>query len=242
MRILLVSMLLLQGGDTAAGVKAWSEGRHRTAFEEFAAAAREAGDDAPPALLWNAALAALRSGALVEAGTLAEKAAACGGPEFRGLRDFLQGNVAWVRCAKAELQTMRPDAGAVLFDAAIAEAGAAQAAWQLAATSRPDWPEARRNVERAARKADELRKKKAEAEAQNTRKREERPEPPPPPEDPAGATEEAPPEVPPDLLRTELAADEVRRLFEKLALKEQERARVRRLRQLAPGQIVEKDW
>src|SRR5688500_6348050 len=73
----------------------------------------------------------------------AEKAAGHGPREFTALRDFVLGNAAFARCDRAERQASGPDGRPAAFDAAIAHAVAAQSAWQRAAASRDDWPQAR---------------------------------------------------------------------------------------------------
>jgi tetratricopeptide (TPR) repeat protein len=204
---------------------------------------------APAAVHFNRALAALQAGALPEAAAAADEAAARGGPEFAALRDFVLGNVAFARAARAEALASLPDVPPTAFDPAIAQAEAARGAWLAAAASRPDWPEARRNVERALVKLEELRRKRQEA---ADRMRSDRPKPrprprpePPPPEPPAPREPErveGRPEPQPEPPRVELTPDQVRRLLETLERKEQEKVALRRARQRAREREVERDW
>ncbi|MCC6671832.1 MAG: hypothetical protein IT458_12290 [Planctomycetes bacterium] len=250
--LLCLTLLLPQGGDAAAaGAQAWREGRYRDALASFTAAVRAAGEDAAAELLHNQALAALRAGAPREAELAAERAAARGGPEFAGLREFVRGNAAFARCLVAAAQAASVEAEPFAFDVAIAHAEAARAAWQRALLQRGEWPEARRNVERAQRKLTELREAKAAA---DRRRREEarkagepepkplpvQPDPSEPAPEPEGPKEETETEVQPQL--QELRREEVRRLLDTLAAKEQEKRALRRREQQTQRVPVEKDW
>ncbi|MBW2415610.1 MAG: hypothetical protein JRG76_13985 [Deltaproteobacteria bacterium] len=226
----LLALLLFGCGDP--GGRAYREGRFRDAHEAF----RSAGDDAPAARLFNRALAALRAGDLTEAETAAEAAAARGTPEIAALGDFLRGNAAFERCLMAERQASTAAAEPFAFDVALTYARKARGLWQLAAMSRSDWPEARRNVERALLKADELKRKKADREEQQRRKTDPRPKPRPPPAPDAVQD----PAVEPQL--EELDPDEVLRLLDKLAEKEKEKRALRRLHRKARMAEVERDW
>ena len=246
MRALLSSMLpllFLPGGDLfSEGVRAYQKGRLQDAYEAFTEAERAAGNDASAELLYNRALAALglpqaRGGELRAAEVSAEKAAARGGPEFAGLRDFLLGSVEFLRCERAEAEASLQDADPTSLTQAILHAENAVGSWQMAASSRADWPEARRNVERALRKLEELKQRKAEAEANQPPKRE-TPEPPPN-EDPIEEleAESTPQEAPPELSPEQLA-----RLLDKLAQVEAEKRTLREARQRIRSANVEKDW
>jgi hypothetical protein len=227
---LLPVVLLLAGSDEFdAGVRAYREGRFAEAVLAFDAAGSSAGENASPEVLFNQALAALGARDLDRVQAAAERAAAQGGAEFAALRDFLQGNVAFVRCERAEEEAKLPGAPPFALDLAITQAGAAREAWMRAATSRADWPEARRNVERALLKLAELERMKQEAEKKKEEERE--PEPPDSEED---ATL--------DPMTEELSPEMLKRLLEKIDEKEREKAEVRRAYQRVQRADVERDW
>jgi hypothetical protein len=205
-----------------------------------ALAAIGCGGEEPAAALHNRAVAALQAGDLVAAEIAAEKAAARGGPELEGLRDFVIGNAAFVRCEKEELAAYGPR-GAAALETAIGHAKQARDSWALAAARRADWPEARRNVERARIKLDLLAKKKDELTPANPPPK---PKPPPPPKDqPAPRKPEdftPAPRVDPQL--DEVPAEDVVKLLEKLKAKEQDKLRVRRAERQSGRYAVERDW
>ncbi len=248
MKSLLPLLLLLTGDAFTEGLRAYREGRFRDALAAFTEAEKADGDGASAALFYDKALAALRSGALSEAESAAERAAARGGGEFGARRDFLLGNVAFLRCEKAEAVASGPEAEPFAWDAAIAHGEAARNHWQLAAASRLDWPEARRNVERARRKLEELAQKKLEAEklrSERDKKQPSQPNPlpeppvPPKPEDPSETSEPAPV---PEPQRVPLSADQLERLLDRLGEKEREKIRIRRAQRRSQKVDVEKDW
>jgi hypothetical protein len=228
----LLALLLAGCGDT--GVEAYREGRFRDAHRAF----RSAGKDAPAERLFNRALAALRTGDLTDAETAAASAAARGTPEIAALGDFLRGNAAFERCLMAERQASTAAAEPFAFDVAITYARKAGRLWQLAAMSRSDWPEARRNVERALLKTDELKRKKADREEQQRRKTDPKPRPKPPP----ARRPDAEPDLAVDPQLNELDPDEVLRLLDKLLEKEKEKRALRRSHREARMAEVERDW
>jgi hypothetical protein len=179
----------------------------------------------------------LARGELVEAEIAAEKAAVDGGPAWEARRDFLLGNAAWARSAKEELAAMGPR-GASAISVAIRHAEQARASWKAAAARRDDWPEARRNVERARLRVEELMRKKAELEPES------RPTPKPVPrgDRPQPSQPQLLPgmRVEPEL--TELPADEVTKLLDRLEEKDKDKLKVRRARQAHASLGVEKDW
>lgn len=196
--------------------------------------------DASPELLYNQALAALNAGDLTAAEIAAEKAAARGGPRFHALRDFLLGNAAFARCREAELETMRPLAPEAVFDTAMDRAVTAARFWRKAAASRPDWPEARRNVERALLKIEELKNRKEAARQEQDQKRKGMPDLAPVQDE--GDVERSHDESKIDAVLDELPGSQVMRLLEKLDEKEKEKRYVRSARQRLEGAKVEKDW
>jgi tetratricopeptide (TPR) repeat protein len=237
MKALLLVMLLLGGDGFADGVRAYVEGRYRDALETFSAAEKADGEGASAELLYNKALAALRAGELREAESAAKKAAARGGPAIATLCDFLRGNIAFARCRKTEAEAYGPLALPTAFDAAIAHAEAASRAWELAAATRTDWLEARRNVERARLKLAELKRKKEAAEQQTMRLPD--PQPLPKAEDQGDVSEE---ETDIDAQLRALTPEQIESLFEKLDEKEKEKLALRRARRRQKRSEVEKDW
>jgi len=220
LRMLFLALLAAGGDDFAAGVRAYRDGRFQDALAAFTAAAQRAGAGASPELLHDLALAALRTGDVGAAEAAAERAAARGGDAFAGRREFVRGNVAFARGQRAAAQAETVEAEPFAFDAAIALVEAAAASWQRAAQSRDDWPQARRNVERALLRLDELKRKKAAAEAKRKRKEPDQPKPLPAP-DPRRPEAQLPPV-------RELSADELARVFDLLAAKEKEKLTLRR--------------
>ena len=236
------ALVLLGGGDEfAAGVRAYQQGHFAEAYEAFSAAEQACGDDATAELLYNRALAALQVGQLRVAEYSAEKAVVRGGAGFAGLREFLFGCAAFARCERAEAEGSMLDADPTAFGRAMAHCVAARDFWQRAAMSRVDWPQARRNAERAAVKLEELRQKKEDADRQRRARVEKQPQPQPEPPKTEGPREEVeqtpvpqqqPTGMPPDLLDVLLA---------KLAQVEKDKRAARRARQRARTGVA-RDW
>lgn len=245
MRVVLCCFLLLSGDPFADGMRAYAEGRYPDAVKAFLAAEAEHGDAASPELLHNLSLAALRADELRMAESSAEKAAVRGGASFVPIRDFILGNVAFKRCLKAEVLAGRVEAGPVALDAAILHAETAVRSWQRAATSRDDWPEARRNVERALLKLDALKKEREERRKKQNRKPKNQPPQPPAPQQQKDPTRRGR-KVNQDRLVTaelkELSRAQVRRLLDKLAEKEKEKTGLRRKEQAAKRVAGDRDW
>ncbi len=241
----LLPALLAACGDAARGRAAFEEGRYADARAAFERAEAAAGDDAPAALAYDRALAALAAGDLADAEAAAGRAAARGGAELRGPVEFLRGCVAFARCEVASRQANTVEAEPFAFDIAIALAEKARAAWEKAAIGREDWPEARRNLERAMLRKAELTDLRGQAEQYRRRQADPRPRPvpapPPPPEPPppaAGGPEAA------SIRANEVALspEEVRHLLERLAEKEKEKQALRRTAREAASAGVERDW
>ncbi|MHC4548754.1 MAG: hypothetical protein ACYTEZ_08240 [Planctomycetota bacterium] len=239
-KALLASLLLVGCGELASGVDAYREGRFRDAHAAFRKAEESAGNGASAALSFNRALAALRAGDLSDAEAAAQRAAARGGPEMAARCDFLRGNAAFARCRLAERQASTAAAEPFAWDVAIIYARKARDAWQRAAMSRPDWPAARRNVERALLKIEELKRKKAEQDQRPPRPPGPQPPPPPQPPEARGKEDEPAPADEPQL--EELAPEQVLRLLDRLAQKEQEKRALRRSHRKARMAEVERDW
>ncbi|MHC5062722.1 MAG: hypothetical protein ACYTG5_01965 [Planctomycetota bacterium] len=245
MRPLLLSLLLLIPGsdDFAAGMKAYAEGRYKEALAAFAAAELAAGNEASPELLYNRALCALRMRRMVEAEYSAEKAAARGGPDFAALCNFLRGNAEYLRCQTAEAEALLVEADPTAYDRALGHARSSLEHWTLAASSRSDWPEARRNAERALLKLEQLVAKREEALANQKKKQATPPQPElEPPEDPTDPeeSEEQAPEL--QLEADPLSLAEVADMLQRLAAKEKEKRDLRRARRQTGAFKVKKDW
>jgi hypothetical protein len=254
MKSILWCLVLAGGGDFATGLEAYRQGRFDEALRAFAEAEAAAGPKVPAEIAYDKALAALRAGDLAEAESSARLAADRGGDGFVSLRDFLLGNVAFSRCEAAERRAIAPGSEASAFDAAIAEAEAARDSWMLAAASREDWPEARRNVERALLKLQSLQLRR---EAAQNRKQLKTPnprpaEPQPQPiaqkpkkeendRDRANAKEEEP-APPPKPQVVEPSTVDLRRIQERLEAKDREKQKLRQAKRRADQASVEKDW
>jgi hypothetical protein len=210
------------------------------ALSLLAAACGDVGDPSPEAMT-NRSVMALRAEEWPEAESLAEAACAEGGPEVVALADFVRGNVAFEKCMTAELQAKAPEAEPFAFDVAITYAETARSRWQLAASSRPDWPEARRNIERAMLKLDDLKRQKAQ------RRQAGRTIPKPrvkivPGASPEDAASDGTQETKAKASSTELSPEQILNLFGKLTEKEQEKSALRRAHRRVRMAKVEKDW
>ncbi len=238
-------LLLALAGDgddaVARGVAAFRAGRAEEALAGFQAAVRERGDAAPAELHFDVALAALQCNQPAVAEAAAERAVAVGGEPFVARRAFVRGSAAFHDGELAAAEAALADADPTAFDRAIRSVQAARDAWTAAAASRADWPQARRNVERALRTLESL----ARAKAERQRKRAPAPlEPPPPP--PARDAEATPEPVPspapaPDV---DLTPSQIERLLEILRLDEAEKREQRRARRAARPAAApsERDW
>lgn len=166
--------------------------------------------------------------------------AACGdGPDAayqEAVRTFLRGNEAFAASVALEAEGRRQGGDPEALKAAVMRAEDALAHWQAAARTRLDWPQARRNVERALLRLDRLREKRGG--------RRKPPPPPPPPEPPApeDAEDEPRPAVRPRLLSAELPGSRVLDLLERLEAREREKRAVRQAWRRARGDDVEQDW
>jgi len=243
--LLLIVVMLLGSDGFDAGLRAYRENRFREALEKFSGEEIVAGERASAAVMYNRALAALQARELLVAEFSAEKAAARGGPAFHPLRDFLFGNTAFSRCAMAEAEADLPDPDPTALDRAIAHAATARDSWQRAAMSRPDWPAARRNVERALLKLAALKEKRDDA-LQKRKQAPNRPKPKllvqPDAEGEADPSKKIEEETTLEPQLEELAAAKVRRLIDKLDEKTKEKRAVRKARREARNAQVEKDW
>ena len=241
MRPWIVFAVLLLAGDASVvdAVRAFERGEAATAWERFRAAEERAGAEASAELVYDRALAALAAQDWVDAEAAAERAVARGLKP--ALRDFLFGNTAYLRAQRARLGTVRPDAPPTAFQPAIEALEQSVEQWQRALSRREDWPEARRNIERAMLELDELRLRQEMA--SDTQKVPTAPEAEPieEPEDPA--EEEQPEEEEPERDElAELTPAQLAELWERLAEKEREKRRLRTSKRGLRSADVERDW
>ncbi|MBK8976104.1 MAG: hypothetical protein IPM29_09265 [Planctomycetes bacterium] len=220
------------------GLDAWRAGRFEQALQAFTEVEQAAGDDAGPATILDRALAALAAHDLRVAELSADKLAVRGGVELRPLRDFLLGNASFARCQMAEAEAGLADPDPTALDRAIRHVTDALGFWIAAAEARGDWPAARRNAERAARKLAELEKRRAEA--RNDPRREGQPDARPDAR-PDDGTQPQQVEQRPDA-QTDRAEVTVEALLERLAQREREKLDERRARRAARSADVEADW
>jgi hypothetical protein len=226
----LLAVALASCGAYEDGARAYREGR----FQDARAAFAVGGDERPAELLVDEALAALGAEDLGAAENAAANARS--DADVAPVADFVLGNVAFARCALAEKQASTIEAEPFAFDAAIAFADTARNRWTAAAASRDDWPAARRNAERAAVKADDLRRRRIDASDKRRRSR----TPPSPRPAPAKPTDAKEPAAQADEIP--LTREQVLALFEQLAAKEKEKLASRRARRERSGGEVERDW
>jgi hypothetical protein len=249
---LLLLLLLTPKGEgedaVARGFAAFREGRPEAALAALERAVLERREAAPAELHFDVAIAALACGQPAIAEAAAERALARGGEPYRARRAFVRGSAAFHEGELAAAEAALPDSDPTALDRAIRSVEAARDAWKSAATSRADWPQARRNVERALRKLDELARAKAARERKKA---------PAPNETPAGSDPAA---RPPDDVRSnpeasnapspaavpevDLTPSQVERLLEILqrdeAAKREQRRALRAARPAAHPS--ERDW
>lgn len=215
------------------------------------------GDAASPRLRVNHAWALLHTGDDKEAEALLRDLARLPqddvSEDVRALAAFLRGNLAFAKAVASGKEVQKPDADARARSIALRHGEDALAAWQVAAASRRDWPEAQRNVERALRWVRALRERSARRRQQpranpTQPNPEERPDgapendgakpPPPTPRNPEDLANERPTATTP---RT-LTPEEVLGLLDRLRALEDEKRGVRRTTRKTQSASVEKDW
>ena len=238
--LMLPLMLLTAGDEFAEGVRAYREGRYQDALDAFTAAEAAAGDEASPTLLYNLALAALQTGQFRLLEYTVEKAAARGGTEFAELRDFMLGSSAFARCETATAEATLADPDPTALSRATTDCQIALEFWRKAAARRDDWPEARRNVERALRQLEKLQQMLAEAEERA--KKEQAPTDPEEEADPQDEDPDKDEEVPDAQQEPgQLSRDDLLQVLNRLAQTELEKRSLRRARQRIRTD-VERDW
>ena len=214
-------------GPTTSGHQAYEDGRFEDAHAAFRRASETDTDGASAELLYNRALAALRAGDLADARSASGKAARRAEGETVSRCDFLSGHVAFAQCTLAEAQARTAGAEPFAFDVAITYAKRAHESFAIAAMSRPDWPEARRNSERALLKLRDLQKQKDRARKERNRKRETDPDSPKPKPQPNPKPEPDTTSQPDTAPQTkELSPEQILGLLDKLAQKERESTQV----------------
>ena len=239
----LLAVCLSACGGGGPGERLYREGRFAEAHQAFRAAAEAAGEGASAELSYHHALSAYRAGDITDAEAAAGRAAEVGDASIATLATFLRGNCRFARCLTAAIQADTPEAEPFAFDVAIRYGEAARDLFASAAASREDWPEARRNLERALIEIDRLARRKAEAEAR--REPPPAPEPPPvpePPPPPAPEDQTTEEEIDAAAQMKELSPEKVLGLLEMLAEKEREKLAGRRERLTTAGEGVERGW
>lgn len=222
----------LAAASFVTALDAYRAGRFEQAAVEFRTAIERAGEDAPAELHANLALAALRAGALTQAETAAQAAAARAPDAFTGFCRFVEGSVAFARCDQSLAQASGPEAESFALDIALAQAVRARERWQEAAITRADWPQARRNVERALRRIADLERMRRERETPPP----EREPDPPPANDPRAENRDL------DAALDELPPQRVLELLDRLDTKERMKRGLRqRVRATRPA-TGERDW
>jgi hypothetical protein len=191
---------------------------------------------------YAAALESLAAGRPAEALRAADRVAASEDADLAAFGDFLAGNASFALSEEAERESSRPGADPTLADRSLAHAEDALSRWRRAILARGDWPEARRNAERALLRLERLRER-----AQESRTRRigiprpgESPEAPTPPEPTTPRVEEPAADGAPSVETREIAAEQVARILEVLRKKEQEKRELRRRRATDAGST--EDW
>lgn len=250
--LLLAAVLATQGGGGfAAGERAFGEGRFEDAAAAFAAEVAARGDAAPAELHFDLALAWLGAGEPGKAGDALERAAATADAALQRRCSFVRGSIAWQRGAAATRLAQQVEAEPFAVKSALQLVDLARREWQAAAVGVPDWPEARRNVERAVRQLAELQALQQRLEAARRRQQggQERPMLVPnggdDPQGPgAGGDGKAldAQDNPLAPLRTELSAQAVEQLFRVLDQKDRQKRDLRRAERASAGGAAERDW
>ncbi len=198
--------------------------------------AEAAFDRAPDDLLRARLHAAIAAADGIDAEATAEKLAMRTGAE--DLRAFVAGLAEFSRCQVAARQAKMAGADPGAFDRAIRSAALAARDFATASMLHDgrDWPQARRNAERALVVREELVRQKEQQ--QRDRQREQNPDRPEPPPSPQRVDEEPPrPDAEAMLTPADLQA-----LLQRLAAAEDEKRGVRRTARDARSAGVERDW
>lgn len=230
----------------SSGARALSAGRVDEAVALLDEALVAAGATPDPRLLHDHGLAALRAGAFARAEASARALADVDAVERSAQGWLLVGATALARADLARAQATGPEAEPFAFDAAIALARRARAAFERAAVLRVSWPVAVRNAERARRRVVVWSAERDGREPPDSRRLADgTPDVQLVPTD-DGATSDAPRDEagddPAGVELTDLSAAELRRLLELLDEDEDRRLAARAQRRARRSQDVEKDW
>jgi hypothetical protein len=224
----------------AAAVADYDAGRYRESLTGWQALAAELGPQAPPEVLGNLALAALRGVRLGDAEAAARKLEESASSAERAYAAFLLAHAAYLRSQQAEAAARLPDAEPRAWDAALSSCHAAAAAWMRADTlAAAGWPAAVRNAERAVRRLSELERLRDEAERQKPPAKK---EPDQPEQKPQRKPDEKPEEQDPEMMRTKMSPEEVAKLLLRLEQKDREKRMARTAQQRAGATAGERDW
>lgn len=163
--------------------------------------------------------------------------AACGSAaDDEALREahatFLKGNAAYEASVGYERDAEAGDGEA--FKAAVMRAEDALAYWQRAAATRADWPQARRNVERALLRVKQLREQKRDS----GKKRKD----PKKKDEPDKKDDEALKAPPRRVATKALPEGRVLGILDLLEKREQARRALRKKRRAEQSALVERDW
>ncbi len=253
--VLALAIAVQGGGDFVGGAQAYRERRFAAAAAAFSSEVAARGAAAPAELHYDLALAWLAAGESSRAAGALEVASRSPDVALRRRCNFVRGSIAWQRGAAAAKLAEQVEAEPFAFRPALAAIEAARLAWQQAAIGEPDWPEARRNVERAQQRLLALRDAQQRLEQQRRGAGGATPRPllVPNGTDSAPADRVAQGQAqdaqdnPLAPLRTELTPTEVEALFRQVdAIERQKRELRRRVRERAgdPGDraVTGRDW
>jgi hypothetical protein len=239
MKLLLFFALLAGCSDFSAGLEAYREARYAEAQTIFVAAAADLQGQSLAVAQFNLALVALQFDRPRLAESLAEKAMLTGGREgqvdFVAYRDFILGNTTYARGLVSAQAAGRPGASLRLIDLAISQVSAAMGYWQVAATSREDWPPARRNIQRAWLTLEHLRGVRSQA----LQRQGGQAQPPPKDADWQDTKASADPDQPQPL---KLSAQQMQALLQELQEGQDDQLKLRKDRRAEAVVKVDKDW
>jgi hypothetical protein len=216
----------------------YEAGRYAAAHERFAAQLAAAGEQAPSALRWNAALAALRVLRSADAEAAIAPWLQADEPAVRADAEFVLGLASCQRAEHAAAAAQLPSAEPMAWQLSISAQERGIAAFVRALQLRQEWPEAVRNIERAQRRLLELQQLRERSQPEAA-KQEPIDQPPPPPGPEAEARTE---EQLPEAVTAPLSAAEVAQLQQKLRKKQQQRNQLRQQQQRAGASAGERDW
>ena len=188
MKVLISSLLLIAAGVAGParagdpvkdGLRLYKEGK----FEKAATAFRKAlvGDSENAGLNYNLALALWRSGDADGAETAAEKASALAQGEFDGLRDGILGNLRYDKARALADAEVEPQKEVEQLENAVKAAGTARnhferSAVELFKRSPAGSAEVQRNLERAIKLEEELKKRLEDAKKKQKEQQQKKPD------------------------------------------------------------------